>query len=249
VAKRELTDLVKKLDELCGKNGVPQQIELLREDATKHYLQKYDSLGSLYRTAWDEVITRRLSGMDLAGPFATDISTLKFSWKSQAKSTGLKIHFGQMRVGPDFQGSKTTDQVAVMGFPDDLIIGKSIRVVSGSITGGNIRPDHVPVQIFYSVEHERWVAANNRGYTAHCRAGVAPLRIWPREATQDELNRLKETEGGTAGDKRLGPFTYTSGVAHLNAHPRTLPSLEMPITNGPNTWEVIEVVQVPSTFS
>jgi hypothetical protein len=148
-----------------------------------------------------------------------------------------RIYFGQMRIGPDFQGSQSDIQTKIVGLPD--VVGRPLDVISGSIRDSSIDNASIPVQIFYS--DQKWIAANNRGYATHCMAGKRPLRVWPRTADQAELNRLEEVEG----KEQIPKLTYQANVTHLSVKPRTLPSEEIPITSGPNTWEVTRIVKVP----
>jgi hypothetical protein len=48
----------------------------------------------------------------------------------------------------------------------------------------------------------------------------------------------------------IGTFTYPDGYGgtRLGTRPRTLPSWEMPVTTGPNTWTIQEVVVVPLSW-
>jgi hypothetical protein len=117
--------------------------------------------------------------------------------------------------------------------------------VGALIQNGDILPDQIPIQIFWAAGAQCWVAANNRAYTAYCHAGIQPLRMVPRVPTQDELNRLGEVEG----QGQIPDFQYQQGVGHLTVQPRTLPSLQMAVTTGPNTWVVTRVVTVPHGFN
>jgi hypothetical protein len=245
-----LEELHKSIDELNSirsslKPRKILQIEMLWQDLNDHYLTPYKDLPNHCRKAFDEAVKRRLAGF-LPMPTSERASFSKFvaDWGTRASSVSLQIHFGQMRVGPDFQGQAggNVHQQAVVGLPDELV-GRPLTVVSGSIHAQTILPDQMPIHIFWAQRLQKWICANNRGYTAFCRAGVRPLRLIPREGTTDEINRLSEQEG--VGN--IGTFTYPPGYggAHLGAHPRVLPSWEMPITTGPNTWVVQEVITVP----
>jgi hypothetical protein len=249
MTKAELSEMIGILDEIrkLDANQTYLQLEMLRDDLQKRYLDEYDNLEKVYRTAWDEAVKRRLEGITLIGAnMVKDFNTFKTTWKARAKTCALKIYFGQMRVGPEFQGALNNEQNTILGFPKDDVVGKQISVVSGSITNKTILPDQIPVQIFYLASEQKWIAANNRGYTAYCRAKVQPLRLWPRKPESAETKRLKEKEG--TGD--TGTFTYPAQLPdRLGDNPRTLPSLEMPVTTGPNTWVVQEIIKVPSTFN
>ena len=148
-----------------------------------------------------------------------------------------------MRVGPDFQGALTVNQTQVVGFPQDLVVGRPLQVVAAQLQQGNILPDQIPLQIFY--DKKKWIAANNRCLTAHCLAGVRPLRIIPRLPDQVEINRLSEVEGqGEINDLQYQP----GAIPRLIQQPRTLPSNQMPITAGPNTWDVTQVATIPTAW-
>jgi hypothetical protein len=222
-----------------------QQLDMLLADLEAQYLGKYDNLDNPYLKAWDEAVLRRLQGMTtVSATMLSSFTQFKLAWRDKTQGCLLKIYFGQMRVGPDFQGSLTTNQQNIVGFPQNQVVGRQLTVVSGSIGNGTILPDQIPVQIFYS--GQKWIAVNNRGYAAYCRAGVPPLRLWPRPPETAESNRLSDEEG--KGD--IGTFTYPPQLgARLSQSPRKLPSLEMPVTTGPNTWVVQEIITVPQTFN
>jgi hypothetical protein len=99
----------------------------------------------------------------------------------------------------------------------------------GDISPAHVRHDLLPVRIFWHADQNTWVAINNRGYATYCIAGIQPTRLLPRIPTQDELNRL--TEESNMG----GRFAA-----------RTLPSLEIPVTNGVNDLTLAYVVTVPT---
>jgi hypothetical protein len=224
------------------------QVEMLWQDLNDHYLTPYNGLPSVCRKAFDQIVRDRL---DAFIPLPTTVrkafAELVRKWKERAATASVNVHFGQMRVGPDFQGQQgggNVNQQAVVGLPDE-IIGRPIAQVSGMIRAEDILPDQMPISIFWAPS-QRWICANNRGYTAYCKANVRPRRLIPRVASQDELNRLGEVESqGT-----IGTFTYPDGYGgtRLGTRPRTLPSWEMPVTTGPNTWTIQEVVVVPLSW-
>jgi hypothetical protein len=83
---------------------------------------------------------------------------------------------------------------------------------------------------------------NNRGHAVHCLAGVTPLRLYPRFPEQVEINRLKDQEG--KGD--IPNFTYDPTLTtRLANRPHTVPSTQIPITDGPNSWVVRAIATVP----
>jgi hypothetical protein len=221
------------------------EVERLIYDLDKYYKDEYENLPKACRNAFDEIVTRRIAAFPALGNADTVLlNKFKANWKSRAKSASLKIHFGQMRVGPDFQGQQGGGNVAqqdIVGFPAG-IIGRAINAVQGDIHAGVVMQDQIPVFIFWWDKKQHWVCANNRGYTAHCKASKWPSRLIPRVASQDEINRLSEKK--IVGQ---GGFTYADGYpgARLREAERTLPSTEMPITTGPNTWVIEDVVEVP----
>lgn len=221
------------------------QLEMLSADLAQ-YVGDFANLNNRYRTAWEESVRRRLEGIER---IPTDLQrtffALRHRWAGAARRCGLRLLFGQMRVGPDFQGALNVNQQQLVGFPEKDVIARPIVNVGGLIQDGDILPDQIPIQIFWAPNDQRWIAANNRGYTAYCFAQVQPLRLIARLPQQLELNRLGEVEG----EGNIQDFNYQVGVTHLRVHPRTLPSDQMPVTTGPNTWTVTRVVSVPQTFN
>ncbi len=142
-----------------------------------------------------------------------------------------------MRVGMSFQASLSIGQQQTIGLPD--LNGKLIAEIAGEINSKSMPPDQIPISIFFA--GGRWITINNRGYTAYALANVRPLRLFPSKPSQDELNRLRDEEGkGEIKDfKRNG---------HKLAKPRKLPSSQMPVTAGPNSWDVQYVVNLPQAW-
>lgn len=233
----ELTDLQEK-----AKPNQIDQVERLLYDLKKYYKERYDDLPKVCRNAFDELVTRRIAAFPALQHADTPLlGKFVSNWKSRAKSASLKVYFGQMRVGPNFQESENDDQKQTVGFPA-AIIGRAINAVQGDIHGGQVSADQITVCIFWAEKLQKWICANNRGYTTHCKASKWPSRMIPRVADTAELNRLDEKM--TVG---RGGFTYADGYTgtRLNGTERTLPSVEMPITTGPNTWIIEDVVSVP----
>ncbi|MGY3230492.1 hypothetical protein ACVWWJ_001976 [Luteibacter sp. HA06] len=230
-------------------------VELIVADIKK-YSVEYDQIvafGKRYIEAWDLVIYARLKAMvkafDTGKRVAvdeTDASKGKVTFDDLLQRWGRNvssrtdiglIRFGQKRVASTFAESRTGDQNQTLGVP--LINGRPLRVVASEFQERGLGIDRNPLKIFYHEPHNCWVAANNRSYAAHCMAGTRPLRLWPGEADDGERRRLTETL--TSGDVKL-----TAGVRVTL--PRSLPSLEMPITNGQQDLMVTDVVTVPPTF-
>ncbi|CAI8825982.1 hypothetical protein [Methylocaldum szegediense] len=236
----ELNEMLRKLDELMemGKPHRYLQLRMLSADIRNHYLAAHQDLNRIYRDAWDQAVLNRLDGMTMPTAMQREFLNFRHQWRARTRNANLRIYFGQMRVGPDFQGAQNIHQGAIVGFPQH-IVGRPLVVVAGELNQGDILGDQIPLQIFY--HNNKWIAANNRCYTTHCLAGVRPLRIIPRLPEQLEINRLAEVEGQNG----VGNFTYQPGVPHLAQNPRRLPSDQMPITQGQNSWVVQQVATVP----
>jgi hypothetical protein len=194
-----------------------------------------------YVVVWDASIIARLSAVKLVGKTMDKA----IAWVPKPLGAEIpEILFGQLRIGSDFQSSQSINQQAITGFPSEKIVGRPLSVVAGmmgTVETSEIGPDEIPIQIFREESSKRWIAANNRGYAAHCMAGLRPLRIWPRLPDQMELNRLKEVEG--SGDAKK--FTYNAAVTEpLVNKPHTLPSRQIPITAGPNSLEDMPIAQI-----
>lgn len=239
-----LADLEEMLERLAvlmdmGKPRRYLQLVMLDADIREHYLAPYQGLSRVYRDAWDQAVLNRLDAIAIPGVLQREFLSIRHAWRARMVGVNLRIHFGQMRVGPDFQGAQNVHQAAIVGFPDG-IVGRPLQVVAGELTQGDILADQVPLQIFH--HDNRWIAANNRCYTAHCLAGVRPLRLIPRLPIQLEINRLAEVEGqGGVGTFHYQPLC----VARLAVDPRTLPSHQMPVTLGPNSWDITQVATAP----
>jgi hypothetical protein len=244
--QQTLTGLRNQLLNIRGALNLPnQQLDMLYQDINDHYLGGFDELPDGYRNAWDEAVARRLLAITVAPAVRTAFEQFKLAWRSAGHTAQLRILFGQMRVGPDFQGAMNEGQNTVVGMPD--VVGRPIVVVSGLIQQGAISPDQFPVHIFYSQRHQRWVTINNRGYSAFCHAGVRPLRLLPTPPSQAELNRLNDVEG----QGMIGNMQYAQGFTgpNLDVRPRTLPSDQMPVTDGPNSWIIQRVIEVPPEWA
>ncbi|MFN9211861.1 MAG: hypothetical protein ACK6DI_13470, partial [Betaproteobacteria bacterium] len=209
----------------------------LDEDIRRHYHARFSDLNGVYRGAWDQAVLNRLDAMQLPGAMRREFAMFRHALRARMAGANLKLHFGQMRVSPNFQGAQNVNQ-QVIGFPDQ-IIGSNLQIVAGDIRNGNILGDQIPLQIFY--KDNKWIAANNRCLTAYCFALVRPLRLIPRLPDQLEINRLYEKDG--RGD--ISNFSYLPAVSHLKKSPRTLPSDQMPVITGPATWIVQSVATIP----
>jgi hypothetical protein len=231
MTEQELAKFLEVMDGIKNDAGVKS----IYDDTINFYYPNLNKLSVDCKQVWDISLYLRLKAAQ------TTVDTKYERAMAYLPKTGVeipKIYFGQMRIGPDFQGSQSDIQTKIVGLPD--VIGRPLDVISGRIRDNEIDNASIPVQIFYS--DQKWIAANNRGYATHCMAGKRPLRVWPRTADQAELNRLKEVEG--KGD--IPTLTYLANVERLTAKPpRTLPSEEIPITSGPNTWQVARIVKVP----
>lgn len=231
-------------------------VDLIVEDLNTQYIARYDEIatfGKRYIEAWDLVIYARLKAMkkafDTSKRVDRDNNDLKKGaptfddllqrWGRNVSSRsdiGL-IQFGQKRIASTFAESRTAGQDDTVGVP--LINSRPLRVVAAEFQERGLGIDRNALKIFYYETSNCWIAANNRSYAAHCMAGNRPLRLWPGKPDDGELKRLRETL--TSNDVKL-----TAGV-HLT-FPRTVPSLEIPITNGQQDLLVTDVVRVPPTF-
>jgi hypothetical protein len=240
----ELNEMLELLEQLIemGKPHRYLQLKMLTADVKKYYKDKHRELGSVYRHAWDQAVLNRLDAMALPTALKREFAGLRHAWRARMQGVNLRIHFGQMKVGPAFAQSPIEAQNQIADFPAH-IIGRPLNVVAGEITQGDILADQIPLQIFH---HDGlWIAANNRCFTTYCLAGVRPLRIIPRLPEQHEINRLAEVEG----IEPVGNFVYQhGGIAHLNTNPRTLPSLQIPVTLGPNSYMVTHVATAPTAW-
>lgn len=243
---QELNDFITDIDNIrhriAAANLLPYgPIEWLHYDLVNFFRPSFaqTQFNNTYKQAWVEAVTRRFDGM--APPIGqADLSLLRHRWRASDPSVVLRVLFGQMRVGPSFQGALNVHQQNLPGLPD--LAGRAIDRISDLVRQGKIFGDQIPIQIFHS--NNRWVAANNRGLTTYALAGTQPARLIPRLPQQAELNRLAEVEG-QGGVPQL---QYAANVAHLAVSPRTLPSNQMPITTGPNTWIVQKVATIPDQW-
>jgi hypothetical protein len=230
MTKEELMKFLEAMNGIKDDEGVKP----IYDDTLNFYYPNLNNLSVDCKQVWDISLFLRLQ----AAKTTLDTNYEKAKAYVPKPGGGIpRIYFGQMRIGPDFQGSQSDIQTKIVGLPD--LVGSPLDVISGLIRDNDIDNASIPVQIFYS--DQKWIAANNRGYATHCMAGKKPLRVWPHTADQAELNRLKEVEG----KGEIPTFTYQANVGHLAVKPRTLPSEEIPITSGPNTWVVARVVKVP----
>lgn len=198
------------------------------------------SLPEEYIVVWDFSIITRLYALRHGFPNFNEPT----AWVPKPLGAAMpRILFGQLRIKHEFQASLTGNQQAIVGFSYEKIVARPLKVVAnmlGSKNDSEIGLDDIPVQIFYVPKNKCWVAANNRGYAVHCLANVSPLRVWPLPPHAVELNRLEEMESAPK-------FTYESTVIkRLDKKPHSLPSSQIPITAGPNSWVVSEVAEVPN---
>jgi hypothetical protein len=203
-------------------------------------LKRNEAAGnSLFINAWDTSIFRRIQGfihlIPNHSPIAehrADFIHLLQRWKSQTKFIPLRVIFGQMRIGPNFASETAHQPPRLSG-----IAGQSITSIDKKHFGHG---HGWPIHIFY--HNGNWIAANNRGYAAHCHIGIRPKRLIPRHADVAETNRLAEAENlpPTPGLTYIGGYVGPRHVA-----PRTLPSEQIPITDGPNSWSIRKTIKVP----
>lgn len=225
-----------------AQNGHPAngQLDRLYYDITTLYQPALEAgLGKAYKTAWDESITRRFAAITVHASISDAFDKLRADWKSTASTASLFLYFGQIRVGPNFAGAQNVHQQNIVGLPN--LNGQALVNIGATINAAQMLPDEIVVQIFW--HNNKWIVANNRGFTAHVIGGVRPLRLVPRPADQMELNRLTDVEG----QGEIQRFTGANAHALL-VRPHTVPSTQMPITSGPNTFDVQQVVTIPKTW-
>lgn len=225
------------LTEILRKEPNNLRLARLNHDLFNHYYLQYDNLSANCRRIWDVSINLRLKMSTVQHAiFSGYMSSIKQMFSGY--TTYPHIRFGQIRVGPSFQGAQNVNQEQMVGMPQ--VQGLNVVDYGQHNLNSQNTSDVLPVAIF---EHQgHWIAANNRGFTAHCAGGTKPLRLLPRAAEAAEINRLNEVTG--QGD--IPNLQYADGVPHLDVNPHTLPSRQMPITTGPNTWVVESVVSIPA---
>ena len=213
------------------------QLEWLRYDLN-HFAR--NALGSAqYRKAWDRITFDRLQAIRIPYRIQRDIDKIKSALRSASSGVSMKIHFGQQRVAGTFQ-SFNANQAAVPGFPD-TVANSPLPLVQAGLAQGQYAADQIPVQVFWHVPSNKWIAANNRGYTVHCLARVRPLRILLTtfQPHDIEITRLAEVEG-------QGNVPHWTGVRGGEPNPRTLPSTRMFIT--PVGDAITQVAEVPANW-
>jgi hypothetical protein len=221
------------------RDGPNPRLERLNHDLFNHYYLEYNNLSLDCKRVWDVSINLRLKMVVVSQKkFSGYIATIKQMFSGYTSYP--RIMFGQTRIGPTFQGAPNVNQQAMVGMPN--VIGQGVVNYGQNFLNNPHMSDMLPVAIFFHNGH--WIAANNRGFAAHCAGGVKPLRLLPRVAQVAEINRLNEVPGQGG----IPQLQYMQGVPHLNQNPHTLPSRQMPITTGPNTWVVQAVVSVPQNW-
>jgi hypothetical protein len=259
--KDEIKMMCEKLDVVVDKLALGSQgrkkLAQLTDDIRQWYVADFDGLDRRYRAAWEEIIRRRIMDAEQHVPGKERQAVVMQRMRLSGR-VYLKIYFGQIRAGRNFQGAMTVEQQGTAGFPQEEVVGKMVDTVAGKI-GESIAASDMPVEIFWwsgpatAGDHrvdgrprEGWIATNNRGYAAHCLAGVMPLRLRPRPPSREVVNRLGEVEG----EQAVGRLTFDSvtGVQRESGAVRRLPSAELPLTDGPQSWHVQKLASVPSYF-
>ena len=223
-------------------------ISTMHEDLLASY-KKNESLSLGEREVWASYIIRRLRKMLDLKTMGTSFDKqrptlwrLYNHWKSQTLMTVPTLHFGQMRISSKTQSANVYQTVYQQGLANQNIN----EITAKELENGLVWEIHI-------FQHAgTWISANNRGLAVHCRNKIAPLRVFPRTATTDETNRLAEVEGQGA----VGNLTYTKDMpdagrlaAHRAKAKRDLPSTEIPVTDGPNSWIITEVISTPTQWS
>jgi len=248
VDKTNLEKFTNQIRPPAGKEeATPLWLRMLYDDIFNRYYLEYDEMANEYRRAWNTVILHRLTHMRVPSDKSEALKKMREKWNvlaaGQLANIG-SIEFGQIRVAGNFAGAANVNQNAIVGFPPQ-IVGRPLQVFADDMRttaagGDGLRSDQIPVQIF--VHNGKWIAKNNRGYALHCMAGVMPLRLWPGQESVDERNRLSESWDASG-------IRYASkNTKRLDKVPRTLPSTEMPLTNGSNDTVIADVVTVPENF-
>ncbi|MET3131342.1 hypothetical protein AAKU55_001604 [Oxalobacteraceae bacterium GrIS 1.11] len=229
-----LNDYINLLDDAIGtlRPSRVQQLEWLRYDLDVYARNNLNT--PLYRRAWDRIVGDRLDAINVPTRIRSTINTIKLAVRADSAGVSFKIHFGQQRVAGNFQ-APNVNQV-IPGFPLDMAVAP-LAAVEGKLRQGHYLPDQIPIQIFWHIPLQRWITANNRGYTVHCLAGVRPLRLLPTTFGLQaiEVTRLAEVEG-------VNGIAQWTGNRHGAQNPRQLPSVDMLITPIGNAIERIASV-------
>jgi hypothetical protein len=250
MTKDDLETSVNELQAFARTTG-SDSAQRLAEDVFNFYYLRYDELGLHERQAWDWSVGQRLQWMKRA--IAVPVKDLPLEWLKRVEASGgvRQIHFGQLRAANNFQSAETVHSVKE-------VVGKTVQEVASAIASGEIRRDLMPIQIFYHVTNDVWVAINNRGFAAHCVAAAVPLRLIPRQPSADEFNRLAETAAmrpiredrrlRSDDDVEVDGFTLPESArtmlpATTSLAGRALPSALLPLTPGPVDIDVMGVVR------
>jgi hypothetical protein len=217
-----------------------RQLEWLRDDLNIVCRNQITQGGipGPHKQAWYRITLDRLASIHVPTRIQATVNALKLSIRSTSSGTSLRLYFGQMRIAGNFQVPNVNQQ-NIAGFPQDLA-NASLYAVLQRLRDGTYLSDQIPIRIFWHAPANRWIVANNRGFTAHCLAQVRPLRLWPTQFLPNdiEITRLTEIEGHN------GIPTFT-GYRGGEVNPRRLPSQHMFITPGPNSAQIQEVATVP----
>lgn len=238
-----LNECVSKLDDAIGllKPSRVRQLEWLRYDLHVVCREQITSrrLPRSHQPAWYRVTLDRLAAIQVPTRVRGPIDSIQIFLRQESSGASLSLKFGQMRIAGAFQVPNVNQQ-RIAGFPDDMA-GSDLATVANRIQSGSYLPDQVPIRIFWHSFSNRWVVANNRGFTAHCIANVRPLRLWPTAFYPHdiEVTRLAEVEG-------LGGVPDFIGPRLGEPVPRRLPSDRMFVTPVEN--QIARVVQVPSQW-
>lgn len=157
-------------------------------------------------------------------------------WRANIALSYPSILFGQMSVNHQFQG-----QVNQLGAREAALAGTPLLAATPAALGYGLGCRVTVVR-----EAGQLIVANNRTFSAHCIAGVRPLRLVFRDADPAERNRLMEVEG--LGGVPVLNFTAAVPRPAGIPNPRTLPSPHMPLKNHLNPPQVIHVATVPPAW-
>lgn len=187
----------------------------------KNDISQWDALTSTYRQAWFDEIKRRVRGRELCLLKNKDIcDEARFALKKAALHGGSAMPslllFSQFKCNIHFQ--------AAYDDSPKWIARESIGKVAEKLRQNNSLS--VDFRISVSWIGRRWIAWNNRGFTAHCLANVMPMRIVPNPAPSvDERSRLGELVAQDLNYANAVPLDRRNPEAWESAAPCTVISV------------------------
>lgn len=196
----------------------------------------WDALDQVYKQAWYDEIRRRLRGreLNLLNSKAIGDET-RFILKKAALHGGSAmpsaLYFSQFKCNSCFQSAYDNSPPWIAGNPI-LEVAKQLKDDVGK---------SVDFRISVSWIGRRWIAWNNRGFTAHCLANAMPARIVPNPAPSvDERSRLGEVI-------EIRDFRYADATPESRRSPShweaTAPCTVISVVDGGNGKDVIYTVK------